>query len=202
MASYNYNIFNGLCDKAKELVIDAVSADKTFQFLYTCGLDERLLDMTPIEQIFYLASQIYAERLDKKTCDSAQIYFEPQVRLSAGAKSYIVDFLVSEQYTNNGCEYLTKKIIVETDGKDWHSSIAQMNYDYNRENELKLAGYDVFRFTGSQIYNNPFGCIEKIYNYVETCDTIKEEQESPAIGDDFYDILEDCLGNKRGDKND
>lgn len=35
---------------------------------------------------------------------------------------------------------------------------------------------------------------------MEMSDTIKEEQKSPAIGDDFYDILEDYLGNKRGDE--
>ena len=40
-----------------------------------------------------------------------------------------------------------------------------MNYDYERENELKLAGYDIMRFTGSQVYNNPLECIEKIHKY-------------------------------------
>lgn len=199
MANYNYYVFNGLCDKAKELVIDAVSEEKTFQFLYTCGLDEQLLDMTPIEQIFYLASQIYAERLCDKNYDGIRLYFEPQVRLSVGTKKYVVDFLVSEIDTVNGCEYFYRKIIIETDGKNWHSSKSQMNYDYKREIELKLAGYDIFRFTGSQVYNNPFGCIEQIYNYAEMCDTFKEEPKTANTCDDLDNLLEHSIDIKRGD---
>lgn len=202
MANYNYEVFKRLCDRAQELVFDAISEDATFQFMYVCGLDEALTQMTPIEQIFYLANKIYNEQMIHNKKYELCLDLLPQETIHIKRKNYRVDFLISYYDCDDATYCLKKPIIIEVDGKDWHSSKTQMNYDYKRENELKLAGYDVFRFTGSQIYNNPFGCIEKIYNYVEMCDTIKEEQKSPAIGDDFYDILEDCLGNKRGDKND
>lgn len=70
-------------------------------------------------------------------------------------------------YDNDGNEKKLKKpLVIETDGKNWHSSKKQMNHDYKRENDLKLAGYDVMRFTGSQVYNKPFDCIYAVMDYV------------------------------------
>ena len=193
MASYNYNIFNGLCDKAKELVIDAVSADKTFQFLYTCGLDEQLLGLTPIEQVFYLASQIYAERLVRT--NNPRLFFEPQAQISVDGKNYRADFLLIEKNIGDDNEKFIDKLIVETDGKQWHTSTAQMNYDYERETALKLAGYDVLRFTGSQVFNTPFACGEKTYKYAENLKTIKEPSVEGSDCTDFFEFdVKEAIG--------
>lgn len=193
MASYNYNIFNGLCDKAKELVIDAVSADKTFQFLYTCGLDEQLLELTPIEQVFYLAAQIYAERLI--STNNPRLFFEPQAQISVDGKNYRADFLLIEKNIGDDNEKFIDKLIVETDGKQWHTSTTQMNYDYERETALKLAGYDVLRFTGSQVFNTPFACVEKIYKYAENLKTIKEPSVDESDCTDFFDFdVKEAIG--------
>ena len=58
------------------------------------------------------------------------------------------------------------KLIIECDGFDYHSNKKQMTYDYKRENNLKLNGYDIIRFTGSQIYNDPMDCVKKIMKYI------------------------------------
>ena len=44
---------------------------------------------------------------------------------------------------------------------------------FKREYDLKMAGYEVLRFSGSQIYNEPFKCAEDTYNYIMKI--IKEE---------------------------
>lgn len=58
----------------------------------------------------------------------------------------------------------------------YHSNKEQMNYDYEREQDLQLAGYKIMRFTGSQIFNNPCECVMKVYKYVLDT-TIKEKRD-------------------------
>lgn len=41
-----------------------------------------------------------------------------------------------------------------------------MQRDNEREFDLKMAGYDVLRFSGTQIYNNPFKCAKDTYYYI------------------------------------
>jgi len=54
-------------------------------------------------------------------------------------------------------------IAIECDGKDFHSSPAQQNYDRRRTAYLYRHGYkSVLRFTGSQINRNADECVSKI----------------------------------------
>ena len=163
MRKKNLKVFNELCSKAKEMVFDAISSDNTYQFLYVDELDESLLDMSPIEQIFQIAYQIYSLRAYK----DIGIELMPQQYIKANNNVYRVHFLLVYACDKDGSEKKLKKpLVIETDGKNWHSSKKQMNHDYERENDLKLAGYDVMRFTGSQVYNKPFDCISSVFDYV------------------------------------
>lgn len=163
MRKNNLKVFNELCSKAKEMVFDAISSDKTYQFLYVDELDESLLYMSPIEQIFQIAYQIYSIKAYKDIV----IELLPQQYIKANNNVYRVDFLLVYACDKDGSEKKLKKpLVIETDGKNWHSSKKQMNHDYERENDLKLAGYDVMRFTGSQVYNKPFDCISSVFDYV------------------------------------
>jgi len=92
---------------------------------------------TPIEQIMNDAL------IDKN------ITFQPQVKIGR----FLVDFLV---------DIGNKKIIVECDGRDFHNPF----HDKERDKELKLQGYHIIHFTGSEIYINIESCIEKIQNTV------------------------------------
>ena len=175
MANYNYEVFKKLCDRAQELVFDAISEDGTFQFMYVCGLDEALIQMTPIEQIFYLANKIYNEQMIHNKKHNLYLDLLPQETIHIKRKNYRVDFLISYYDCDDATYYLKKPIIIEVDGKDWHSSKTQMNYDYKRENELKLAGYDILRFTGSQVFQNPFECVSSLRNYMKNNSEVRKE---------------------------
>lgn len=51
------------------------------------------------------------------------------------------------------------QLIVECDGHDFHDGDrAAAARDKERDRWMATAGYTVFRFTGSQIYEYPFGC--------------------------------------------
>lgn len=57
-------------------------------------------------------------------------------------KGYILDFLLPDY-----------QLVIEVDGKQYHSSKEQIKNDNRRTKHLKSMGYDVLRFTNSQITN-------------------------------------------------
>ena len=95
---------------------------------------------------------------------------EPQAKLG----EYRVDFLLTFQEPlpdfdhkvklNNGMEIpsvkdVTVHLIVECDGHDFHDrSKEQASRDRGRDRELKKLGYEVFRYTGADIWKNPLAC--------------------------------------------
>ena len=95
----------------------------------------------------------------------------PQQRVKCSNKTYIVDFVVDFSRKLSNDKYIYPQIAklkyaIELDGFDFHSKKDQMNKDYERENNLKLAGYNVVRFTGSQIFNNPYTCVDTLMSLI------------------------------------
>lgn len=82
---------------------------------------------SPIEDIFL------------KDCITVGLRVVPQYKVG----KYRIDFAVPE-----------KKIAIECDGKEWHSSEKQLAQDKNREIELNKIGWLVLRLRGSDIYKN------------------------------------------------
>lgn len=62
----------------------------------------------------------------------------------------------------------TRKIAIECDGKAYHSTPEQIARDRKKDKFLRKNGWDVLRFTGSEIYNNPEGCVKEIQNLYDT----------------------------------
>lgn len=115
---------------------------------------------SPIEQIFITAFDLYQQ--DKKD----HIFLFSQAEIKIKKKKYFADFLFEcDEYVNN---YTTnKKIIIECDGYEFHQKTKeQVQHDNEREYDLKMAGYEVLRFSGTQIFNNPIKCAEDTYNYI------------------------------------
>ena len=71
------------------------------------------------------------------------IAVSPQVDIG----HYRVDFLIA------ALAGTYKYLVVECDGHEFHETKKQAALDRRRDRELQLLGYDVFRFTGSEIYN-------------------------------------------------
>lgn len=55
------------------------------------------------------------------------------------------------------------KIIVECDGYEWHSGKTTFVSDRKRDRKLRALGYEVLRFSGSEIYNTPVECALELY---------------------------------------
>ena len=116
---------------------------------------------SPIEQILSFA---FCIRCEERDCC---IELWPQEEIKTGGKTYFADFSI--------CLGPNGVLLIECDGHDYHhKSKQQVASDYERENALKLAGYDVIRFTGSQIYADPYKCVDTILDYIES----KQRKES------------------------
>ena len=118
-------------------------------------------DLTPIETILSIAYQVYTLHKTKNTQhleSQYDVYLENE-------KHYIIDFYDKE--TN---------LAIECDGHEFHQKTKeQVAHDNERELDLKMAGYNIIRFSGSQIYNKPFECARDIYEYIQK---LKEEKSN------------------------
>ena len=78
-------------------------------------------------------------------------YLIPQVEIG----NYRVDFEL--------INHKDKKIIVECDGHEFHQkSKQQVEKDNQRERDLKKLGYEVVRFSGSEIFKDAEKCVEDL----------------------------------------
>jgi very-short-patch-repair endonuclease len=116
---------------------------------------ERLLGQTdsPIESFFLeaICSMAYEHgfTIAKRTAArEGVISVLPQAHV---AEHYRADFLVSYHFF--GSDY---RVVVECDGHDFHERTKeQAKRDKRRDRDLQKLGYEVFRFTGSELRGNP-----------------------------------------------
>lgn len=118
---------------------------------------------SPIEKILFLAFRILETvRCNELSDKSVAFNIEPQYLVDTGKKKYYVDlYFEIESWTEN------VGVAVECDGYEFHQkSKKQVKYDNEREYEIKKCGFDMLRFSGSQIYNDPFKCANDIFDYL------------------------------------
>ena len=110
---------------------------------------------SPIELIFALAFELVAYDAP----EGKYLWLEPQYEVDVGEKKYYLDF---------SCEgFSTLKVGVECDGHDFHEKTKeQVARDNERDYNLKMAGWDILHFSGSQIYKEPFKCAYKTIEYI------------------------------------
>jgi very-short-patch-repair endonuclease len=86
----------------------------------------------------------------------------PELEREVWINNYRVDFLIP-----------SKKIIIELYGYEYHKTKEKITKDAERERNLQKIGYQVLRFTGSEIYKN----VRKCANETVTFAQLKEEKE-------------------------
>lgn len=60
----------------------------------------------------------------------------------------------------------TGALLIECDGKDFHSSPEQVEHDRRKDQAAHDRGYLTMRFTGSQIHRDSDGCAQRIFELV------------------------------------
>lgn len=83
----------------------------------------------------------------------------------AQIEKWRVDFLISalDWREEEASKWKWRELIVECDGHDFHEKTKlQAARDRSRDRSALLRGRDIFRFTGSEIWRDPFGCADQI----------------------------------------
>lgn len=97
------------------------------------------------------------DELSCRTLDPGQTGFWILPQETVG--KHRVDFLLWIQQDDRGAG-----LIVECDGHEFHEKTKeQAARDKKRDRELLAAGFPVMRFTGSEIYRDPVGCVEQVH---------------------------------------
>lgn len=114
---------------------------------------------SPIEKILCMALNTYLFGSDFE--------FECQKEIhTKSGKHYFADFaiLLYEEKLDDS----KIVVLVECDGHEFHEKTkAQVKSRNERDYDLKMDGYDILHFSGSQIYEDPFACAKEIYDYCE-----------------------------------
>lgn len=61
-----------------------------------------------------------------------------------------------------------RALIVECDGHDYHERTKeQAARDRSRDRKAQQEGFTIYRFTGSEIWRDPLGCAERIFDWAD-----------------------------------
>lgn len=163
-AEYAYDLFKSLPDRAQKMWFEycGISINmgklKNLDFIHThlYGLETYLSDCkSPIEILFWFAFEL----MQYDIFGDSMMWLMPQFEVPTAKHNYYVDFAV------DGVSGLN--IAIECDGHDFHEKTKeQVAHDNERDYNLKMAGWDILHFSGSQIYNAPFKCARQTINYV------------------------------------
>ena len=164
--------FDSMPDKFKEIYMETI---------YDMVVNEEYSDLrvlvdvigfpeyceSPIEQILWLTLNLYNLTFNKN------YVFEEQAEIEANGKSYRLDFLYQEDFMED-VEH-PYRLAIECDGHEFHEATKeQVIKRNNRDMDLKMEGYDVLHYSGSQIFNKPYRCAKEICEYI----TKKLEEKS------------------------
>ena len=159
-------IFESLPEKAKELFfislheINDKYKNKMTQFI-ELRKDNYDACKSPIEKILLLSFNIVSI-LREEDMHNFSVDMHPQYEINISKNKYYADFLVRADMFENDVSF-----VVECDGYAFHQKTKQqVKCDNEREYNIKLAGYDVLRFSGTQIYEDSFKCANDIVDYM------------------------------------
>ncbi|NJP37900.1 DUF559 domain-containing protein [Bacillus luteus] len=111
---------------------------------------------------------------------SLQINLFLQKPIEVGNKTYRADFLIKVIALNKPYNF-----IVECDGHEFHEKTKEQALrDKQRGRSLQKQGYQVIRFTGSEIYRNASTAAAEVFEMIKTMTGLEKEIER-IIKEDF-----------------
>lgn len=135
-------------DKKVQETINTSIESHALDLLYAVGACE-----SPIEQLMAIA----LESLELKCvnlADNGCFVINPQCEIGCLGNKYRADFLICTIFQGKSYE-----LVIECDGHDYHEKTKeQARRDKRRDRNMTKAGYIVMRFTGSEIWKNPYKC--------------------------------------------
>lgn len=127
--------------------------DKIMSYLERCE--------SPIEQMLFVTIAHSTRDIARKFGINHKVEFS--ILPQENADPYRIDIGLSIFIDGE----IIIRIAVECDGHDYHEKTKeQAARDKARDRELTKQGYIVVRFTGSEIYKDPWKCADQVYEIV------------------------------------
>lgn len=152
------NVDKYLCEKVST-ILSGNKADGGMR------LEESLIGCeSPIEQLLALELEwIGLKNINSYNPFVDVIEIEKQKEITCENKKYRVDFFIPVLYLNQE----NIGVIVECDGHEFHQKTKeQVEKDNNRTRDLQKAGYEVIRFSGTEIWHRPYRCAMEVKNII------------------------------------
>lgn len=106
---------------------------------------------------------------DVDTLNKCQSYIETNLYMAFLRKTDKYILLPQEKIGKYRVDFLVegRRIVVECDGYDYHKTKEQLLIDCKRQRDLTLQGYQVIRFSGTEINDNPDKCVKELLDMIE-----------------------------------
>ena len=118
----------------------------------------------------YIDEDKFREKISKGEAYYASQEFEifPQYSFDMEGKSYRIDIAIILKLIKHSKIVTSKKIALECDGYDYHSSPDQKKSDDKRSRKLKLNGWsEIFRYSGSEISGFREQDLREVFDEIE-----------------------------------
>jgi very-short-patch-repair endonuclease len=162
----------------RQQVIDHVDGETEWM------VEEKTVGDSEIEKLFFLAilfrirfgSTEYSDilvpadpdmekRLLADTVEAGTTLF---IRPQAHVGDYRVDFLITAMnlHASVASQRVWRRLVVECDGHQFHERTKeQAAKDRSRDRWLTSKDFDVYRFTGSELWRDPWACAEQVLDW-------------------------------------
>lgn len=135
---------------------------------YRMVLEESLIDCeSPIEQLLSMElERIGLRNIFEYNPFIDVLDIEKQKRINLGSKNYRVDFFIPVVYYFKD-KKIYRNLIIECDGYEFHQKTKQqVEKDNIRSRDLQKQGYEIIRFSGTEIYHKTYKCACEIRNII------------------------------------
>lgn len=147
------SVFGAIAIANWDYIEDSNVCESPIEIAFLIALAMRI-DASKSSHIFYITDDA------KDISEKKSICVSPQAKVL----TYRADFLI---ILSNG-QGTQEQLVIECDGHEFHERTKeQASRDKQRDRDLQAAGYRVFRFSGSDIYSNAWGCASETYKYIE-----------------------------------
>lgn len=154
------------------LGIDEAKATQAIELIDSLALlPKRLISKTesPLERLFLAALSRHLADVEGGS--------DHDMLCRIGRRSYLVETqTVIAGPNEGGPEYrvdiafddcVGSQVVVELDGHDFHERTKeQAKSDRQRDRNLQLWGFKILRYTGSEVYADPYGCAEDLVRHL------------------------------------
>lgn len=146
-----------------------IVGDSEIERLLCAALSNRITyGCTEFTDFLIPRTEVGAENYFLEERYKSALIMRPQVQIEA----FRVDFVLSAWtfgtiYSRHNHIQTTphwRHLVIECDGHNFHERTKeQAAKDRSRDRELTNLGYEVYRFTGSEIWTDPWDCADQLY---------------------------------------